>query len=240
MNRTMSPETRRKLLDFLVRFHFAYLVAIPTLGLVSWWFVRRSSLMVMIIAGFAAIAAYYALQVEQYHLTAHLPSAATTVFVPPILLVTSSILGGGLWFFFLDATFVEVGGMCGGIVVAATVKGLREKEYFMPAVLYIFMGGFVAVWGWGILVTHRQFRWYDNIWLGVAFLYTAYGYGRMFISGDVELMYGNTRAANRAGAEWLPGPMQDEKGFSLILVFAILIILSPIVLGFMEYISKRR
>ncbi len=236
----LSSKARRQLLNFLVRFHFAYLVAIPLLGLVSWWFVRRSALMLMIIAGFAAIAAYYALQTEQYHMTAHLPSALTTVFVGPALLVTASVLGGGLWFFFVDATFVEIGGMCGGIVVAATVKGIREREYTNPAILYFFMGGFVAIWGWGIFVTHRQFHWYDNIWLAAAFIYSAYGYGRMFISGDVELLYGNTRAASRAGAAWLPGPLQEEKGFSLIVVFAVLIILSPFVFGLLEYISKRR
>lgn len=236
----MSPDTRGRFLDFLVRLHFAYLVAIPVLGLVSWWFVRRPSLLLMIIAGFAAIAAYYALQGEKYHLTTHLPSAIQTVFVGPVLLLISSVLGGGLWFFFLDATFVEVGGMCGGIVVASTVKGLREKEYWNPAILYFFMGGFLAIWGWGILATHGQFHWYDNIWLAGAFLYTAFGYSRMFISGDIELMYGNTRAAERSGAPWLPGPLHDEKGFSLILVFAILIVLSPLVLGILEYISKRK
>lgn len=239
MSPSMSPDRGGKLLALLVRLHFSYLVAIPLLGLVSWWFVRRPSLLLMIIAAFAAIAAYYALQAEKYHLTSHLPSAVTTVFVGPLLLLVSSMLGGGFWYFFLDATFVEIGGMCGGIVVAATVKGLAEKEYRNPAVLYLFMGGFLAIWGWGIFVTHGQFHWYDNIWLAAAFLFSAYGYSRMFVSGELELLYGNTGAAARAGASWLPGPLQDDKGFGLILVFAILIILSPLVLGLLEYFGKR-
>src|SRR5262249_2032791 len=150
------------------------------LGLLSWWFIQRSSLGLMIIAGFAAIAAYYSLQVERYHLTTHLPSALWIIFLGPILLVTASVLGGGLWFFFLDATFVEVGGMCAGIVAGATARGVMEKEYGMPAVLYFFMGGFIGVWGWGIVRTHGRFHWYDNIWLAAAFANSAYGYSRMF------------------------------------------------------------
>ena len=234
----MTDATRVKVLNYLVRLHFAYLVAIPLLGLASWWFVRRSSLALMIIAGFAAIAAYYALLSEKYHLTTHLPSALYVVFLGPALIMISSLLGGGLWYFFIDATFVEVGGMCAGIVVGATVKGLNEKEYGMPVILYIFMGGFIAVWGWGVLRTHGQFRWYDNIWLVVALINVGYGHSRMFISGDLELNYGGTRAAARAGADWLPGPLQDQQGFSLILVFAILIVLSPVVLGFLSYIMR--
>src|SRR5580765_1016261 len=113
----MTPEIRSRLLHYLVRFHFAYLIAIPLLGLVSWWFIRRQSLIVMIAAGFAAIAAFYSLQIERYHLTRHLPSALWVALTGPLLILTASLLGGGLWFFFLDATFVEIGGMCGGIVV---------------------------------------------------------------------------------------------------------------------------
>ena len=220
-----------------MRLHFAYLVAVPLLGIVSWWFVRRSFLAVMIFAGFAAIAAYYALQSERYHLTTHLASAISTVFVGPLLLMVSSILGGGIWFFFIDATFVEVGGMCAGIVIGATVKGLREREYGLPLILYVFMGGFLLAWGWGILRTHVQFHWHDNIWMAVAFLNAAWGYSRMFISGDLDLNYGNTRAAARAGADWLPGPLQDDQGASLILIFAILIVLSPLLLGLLGYLG---
>src|SRR5437763_1330265 len=118
----MSPDTRRKLLYFLVRLHFAYLIAIPLLGLISWWFIWRSALTIMIIASFAPIAAY--------------------------------------------------------------------------------------------------------------------SYSRMFISGEVELRYGGTRAALRAGADWLDGPLQKDKGFALILIFAILIVLSPFVYGLLKYVGK--
>jgi hypothetical protein len=192
----------------------------------------------MIAAGFAAIAAFYSLQIERYHLTRHLPSALWVVLSGPLLLLTASAFGGGLWFFFLDATFVEIGGMCGGIVVGATVKGIEEGEYRMPAILYLFMGGFIAVWGWAIIRTHAQFHWYDNVWLAAAFVNSAYGYSRMFISGEVELRYGNTRAAARAGVGWLDGPLNEDNGFALILVFAVLIVLSPFVLGVMNYILK--
>src|SRR6185369_15436494 len=140
----MTPETRSRVLHYLVRFHFAYLVTIPLLGLISWWVIWRQALLVMIAAGFAAIAAFYSLQIERYHLTAHLPSAIWVVLSAPVLLVTASIFGGGLWFFFGDATFVEIGGMCLGIVAAATVRGLDEREYRMPAILYLFMGGFIV------------------------------------------------------------------------------------------------
>ena len=234
----MNPDTRTRLLHYLVRFHFAYLIAIPLLGLLSWWFTWRQSLIVMIAAGFAAIAAFYSLQIERYHLTKHLPSALWVVLSAPVLLLTASLFGGGLWFFFLDATFVEIGGMCAGIVAGATVRGIEEREYKMPAVLYVFMGGFVAVWGWAIIRTHTQFHWYDNVWLVVAFVNSAYGYSRMFISGDVELRYGNTRAAARADAGWLDGPLNEDKGFVLILIFAVLIVLSPFALGLVNYILK--
>src|SRR5204862_1718020 len=116
----MLSDKRLKFLACLARLHFAYLVAVPLLGLLSWWFVQRSSLGLMLISGFAAIAAYYSLQVERYHLTTHLPSALWVIFLGPLLLFTSSLFGGGLWFFFVDATFVEVGSMCAGIIVGAT------------------------------------------------------------------------------------------------------------------------
>jgi hypothetical protein len=234
----MTPETGSRLLHYLVRFHFAYLITIPLLGLVSWWFVWRPALLVMIIAGFAAIAAFYSLQIERYHLTRHLPSAVWVILSGPLLLVTASLLGGGLWFFFLDATFVEIGGMCAGIVFAATVIGIEQREYKMPAILYLFMGGFIVVWGWAMMRTHARFHWYDNVWLGAAFLNSAYGYGRMFGSGDVELRYGHTRAAARAGAGWLTGPLNENNGFVLIVIFAILIMLSPFVLGVLNYVLK--
>ena len=234
----MTPETRSRLLHYLVRFHFAYLITIPLLGLISWWFVRRQALIVMIVSGFAAIAAFYSLQIERYHLTKHLPSALWVILTGPLLLLTASLFGGGLWFFFLDATFVEIGGMCAGIVVGATVKGLEEREYKMPAVLYFFMGGFVVVWGWAIVWTHGQFHWYDNVWLVVALINSGYGYSRMFVSGEVELRYGNTRAAARAGAGWLDGPLNEDRGFVLILIFAVLIVLSPFALGVMNYLLK--
>jgi len=236
----MTPETRSRVLHYLVRFHFAYLITIPLLGLFSWWVIWRQALLVMIAAGFAAIAAFYSLQIERYHLTTHLPSALWVVLTGPLLLLAASVFGGGLWFFFVDATFVEIGCMCVGIVYAATIRGIEEREYKMPAVLYLFMGGFVVVWGWGMVRTHGGFHWYDNVWLVAAFVNGAYGCCRMFVSGEIELRYGNTRAAARAGAEWLPGPLQDDQGFSLILVFAILIILSPFALGLLDYFSKRR
>ena len=234
----MTPETRSRLLHYLVRFHFAYLITIPLLGLISWWFVRRQALIIMIASGFAAIAAFYSLQIERYHLTRHLPSALWVVFTGPLLLLTASLFGGGLWFFFLDATFVEIGAMCTGIVYAATIRGLDEREYKMPAILYLFMGGFVVVWGWSMVLTHTRFHWYDNVWLIAAFVNGAYGYSRMFISGEVELRYGNTRAAERAGAGWMDGPLKEDNGFVLIVIFAVLIVLSPFVLGLLNYILK--
>src|SRR5215213_2709393 len=126
----MSPDNERKLLASLVRFHFAYLIAVPLLGIISRWFLQRSLIGWMIASGFAAIAAYYSLQAERYHLTAHLPSALWVVFSSPLLLIVSSLLGGGFWYFYLDASYVEVGGMCAGIIAGATVKGLKEREYF--------------------------------------------------------------------------------------------------------------
>ena len=107
----------------------------------------------------------------------------------------------------------------------------------MALILYVFMGGFLVAWCWGILRTHGQFHWYDNIWFAVAFINAAWGYGRMFISGDLDLNYGNTRAAARAGADWLPGPFQDDQGVSLILIFAILVVLSPFLLGILGYLG---
>jgi len=234
----MTPETQSRLLHHLVRFHFAYLVTIPVLGLISWWSIWRQSLIVMIASGFAAIAAFYSLQIERYHLTRHLPSALWIVITGPVLILTASLFGGGMWFFFLDATFVEIGTMCAGIVFAATVRGIEEGEYKMPAVLYLFMGGFIVVWGWAMLRTHTRFHWYDNVWLVAAFANGAYGYGRMFVSGDVELRYGNTRAAVRAGAGWLNGPLNEDGVFALILVFAVLIVLSPFAVGLLNYILK--
>jgi hypothetical protein len=153
----MTPETRSRLLHYLVRFHFAYLITIPLLGLVGWWFIWRQALIVMIASGFAAIAAFYSLQIERYHLTEHLPSALWVVVSGPVLLLMASFFGGGMWFFFLEATFVEVGGMCAGIVYAATIRGIDEREYKMPATLYLFMGGFIAVWGWAMARTHTKF-----------------------------------------------------------------------------------
>src|SRR3954468_620330 len=173
----MTHDARSRLLHYLVRFHFAYLITIPLLGLISWWFIWRAALLLMIIAGFAAIAAFSSLQVEPCHLTRHLPSAVWVVMSGPQLLLTASLFGGGLWFFFADATFVEIGGMCAGIVAGATVRGIEEHEYKMPAILYFFMGGFILVWGWAIMRTHREFHWYDNVWLLAAFANAAYGYG---------------------------------------------------------------
>jgi hypothetical protein len=233
----MSPDKERKLLAFLVRFHFAYLVVVPLLGIISWWFLERRLLGWMIASGFAAIAAYYALQAERYHLTAHLPSALWVVFSSPLLLLISSLLGGGFWYFYLDAAFVEVGGMCAGIVAGATVKGLKEREYFYMGVLYVFMGGFLLVWGWGLSKLHRNFDWYDNIWLVAALVNEIYIYSRMFIAGELDLEYGHGRAARSVGADVLPGPIKDD-GFSLILAFAILVILSPFVLGLLNYLFK--
>jgi hypothetical protein len=233
----MHPDKERKLLALLVRFHFAYLVAVPLLGLLSWWFLDRPKLGWMIASGFAAIAAYYALQSERYSLTTHLPSALWVVFSSPLLLLIASLLGGGFWYFYLDAAFIEIGGLCAGIVVGATVKGIREREYFNMGVLYTFMGGFLLVWGWGLYRLHRGFPWYDNIWLLAAVANGAYIYSRMFISGDLEVEYGHGRAAREAGAGLMPGPIKDD-GFSLILVFAILVILSPFALGLLNYFFK--
>lgn len=233
----MSPDKERRLLVSLVRFHFAYLVAVPFLGLISWWFLARHLIGWMIASGFAAIAAYYSLQAERYHLTTHLPSALWVVFSSPLLLVVSSLLGGGFWYFYLDAAYVEVGGMCAGIIAGATVRGLKEKEYFNMGVLYISMGLFLAVWGWGVFKLHRGFAWYDNIWLLLALVNGTYIYSRMFISGEIDVEYGHGRAAHRAGAELLPAPIKDQ-GFSLILIFAILIVLSPFILGLLAYLSR--
>lgn len=234
----MTDETHSRFLHYLVRCHFAYLITIPFLGLVSWWFVRPSALALVIITGFAPIAAYYSLQIERYNLTKHLPSALWVTISGPLLVLIASIRGGGIWFFFVDATFIEVGGMCAGIIIGATVKGLREREYFYPVVLYVFMGAFSAGWGWAIYQAHAGFRWQDNVWLIAAFINEGYGYSRMFISGDVDLYYGNTRSAQRADAGWMPGPLKDEHGFALILVFAIIIILSPFVIGLLKYVGK--
>ena len=233
----MSPDRERKLLALLVRFHFAYLVAVPLLGIVSWWFLGRWVVGWMIASGFAAIAAYYALQAERYQLTAHLPSALWVVFSSPLMLVISSLLGGGFWYFYLDAAFIEVGGMCAGIIAGATVKGLKEQEYFYMGVLYVFMGLFLAVWGWGLVQLHRNFHWYDNIWLVAALLNEIYIYSRMFISGDLDVEYGHGRAAQKAGAGLLPGPIKDD-GSSLIAAFAVLVVLSPFILGLLHYLFR--
>ena len=233
----MSPERERKALALLIRFHFAYLVAVPLLGLISWWFLGRWVLGWMIASGFAAIAAYYALQAERYHLTAHLPSALWVVFSSPLMLVISSLLGGGFWYFYLDAAYIEVGGMCAGIIAGATVKGLKEREYFYMGVLYVFMGLFLAVWGWGVVQLHRKFNWYDNIWLVAALLNEIYIYSRMFISGDLDVEYGHGRAARRAGAGLLPGPIKDD-GSSLVGAFAVLVVLSPFVVGLLSYLFR--
>lgn len=235
----MSPgNNRRQLLAKLVRLHFAYLVAVPLLGIVSWWFLQRSLLPLMIFSGFAAIAAYYSLQAERYHLTTHLPSALWVLFSSPLLLLMASLSGGGFWYFYLDAAFVEIGGMCAGIIAGATVKGLKEREYFLPLVLYVFMGGFLIIWGWGVLRVHRGFDWHDNIWLVAALVNEIYIYSRMFISGELDLEYGHGRAARRAGADLMEGPFKGDEGFSLILVFAILVVLSPFVLGLLNYLFK--
>lgn len=229
---------QRQLLAQLVRLHFAYLVAVPLLGIVSWWFLGRSLLPLMIFSGFAAIAAYYSLQAEKYHLTTHLPSALWVVFSSPLLLLISSLSGGGFWYFYLDAAFVEIGGMCAGIIAGATVKGIKEREYFAPVVLYIFMGGFLIIWGWGVFRVHKNFDWRDNIWLILALVNEIYIYSRMFVSGDIELEYGHGRAARKAGADLLEGPFKGDDGFSLILVFAILVVLSPFVLGILNYLFR--
>ena len=231
-----SSLQRRKLLAYLVRAHFAYLVAVPLLGIVSWWFLRRPLLPLMLFAGFAAIAAYYALLAERYHLTTHLPSALWVVFSSPALLLVASLAGGGFWYFYLDAAFVEVGGMCAGIVAGATVKGLKEREYFFMGVLYLFMGGFLAVWGWGVFAMHRAFAWHENVWLVAALANEAYIYGRMFISGELDLEYGHGRAARRARADLLPGPFRDDQGSSLVAAFGVLVVLSPFVIGLLNYL----
>ncbi|HKQ99982.1 MAG TPA: hypothetical protein VJT09_04875 [Pyrinomonadaceae bacterium] len=233
----MSSERQSKLLVHLLRFHFAYLTLVPLLGIVSWWFLRRSAIGWMIATGFAAIAAYYALQAERYHLTTHLPSALWVVFSSPLLLVISSLLGGGFWYFYLEAAFIEVGGMCAGIIAGATVKGLKEREYFNMGVLYTFMGGFLLFWGWGVFHLHKSFAWYDNIWLVFALLNEVYIYSRMFISGELDLEYGHGRAARRAGADLLDSPFKHDDGFSLVLAFAILVVLSPFILGLLSYLS---
>ncbi len=234
----IAPDRKRKLLAALVRLHFAYLVTVPLLGLVGWWFVRRDSLPLMLICGFAAIAAYYSLQAERYHLTEHLPSALWVVFSSPLLLVVSSVLGGGFWFFYVEAAFVEVGGMCAGIIVGATVKGLKEREYFFPAVLYVFMGGFLLSWGWGVFRVHGDFEWYDNLWLLAALANEVYGYSRMFVSGDIDLEYGHGRRARASGAGLLPSPLKYDDGASLIGAFAVLVVLSPFVIGLLNYFFK--
>lgn len=234
----MSPDSQRKLLAFLVRLHFGYLVAVPLLGLVSWWFIGRSALPWMIATGFAAIAAYYALQAERYHLTTHLPSALWVVFSSPLLLVVSSLLGGGFWIFYLDAAFVEIGGMCVGIIAGATVMGIKEKELFSPVVLYIFMGGFLVFWGVGVFHVHKNFEWSDNVWFAAALANEIYIYSRMFLSGDVTLEYGHGQAARRAGADLLPGPFKDDSGTSLLMAFGVLIVLSPFIVGLLSYLFK--
>ncbi len=238
MPELIPPDRKRKLLASLVRIHFAYLVTVPLLGLVGWWFVRREFLPVMLICGFAAIAAYYSLQAERYHLTTHLPSALWVVFSSPLLLVVSSLMGGGFWYFYVEAAFVEVGGMCAGIIAGATVKGLKEREYFFPVVLYIFMGGFLLAWGWGVFQVHRGFGWYDNLWLVAALVNEVYGYGLMFASGDIDLEYGHGRAARRSGAELLPGPLREDAGATLIGAFAVLVVLSPFIIGLLNYFFK--
>lgn len=232
----MSPDGQRKLLTALVRIHFAYLVAVPLVGIVSWWFLQRPALPLMLFSGFAAVAAYYSLQAERYHLTTHLPSALWVVFSSPLLLVVSSLSGGGVWYFYLDAAFVEVGGMCAGIVAGATVKGIKEREYFYMGVLYLFMGGFLVVWGRGVLLLHRNFDWHDNVWLVAALANEIYIYSRMFLSVEIDLEYGHGRGARRAGADLLPGPFRQDQGFSLLIAFAVLVVLSPFVIGLLNYL----
>ena len=236
--RVLTGDRRRRLLRYLTGLHFAYLVAVPLLGIISWWFLDRRWLALMTFSGFAAIAAYYALQAERYHLTTHLPSALWVVFSSPLMLFIASLTGGGFWQFYLDAAFVEIGGMCAGILAGATVKGIKEKEVFSPVVLYIFMGGFLAVWGWGVFRVHRDFDWHDNAWLVAALLNEIYIYTRMFVSGDITLEYGHGRAAQRAGAELLEGPFRVDDGFSLLLAFGILIVLSPFIIGLLTYLFK--
>jgi hypothetical protein len=160
------------------------------------------------------------------------------VFSSPLLLLIASLAGGGFWYFYLDAAFVEVGGMCAGIVAGATVKGLKEKEYFFMGVLYLFMGGFLAVWGWGVFQAHRNFDWHDNLWLIAALVNEIYIYSRMFVSGELDLEFGHGRAARRAGADLLSGPFKDDQGFSLILIFAVLVVLSPFIFGLLNYVFK--
>ena len=237
MKLSIPPERQRKLLHYMVRLHFAYLVAVPLIGTVSWWFLARPLLPWMIAIGFAAIAAYYAIQAQGYHLTTHLPSALWVVFSSPLMLVISSILGGGFWYFYLDAAFIEVGGMCAGLVVAVTGE-IKRKNYFSPVVLYIFMGGFLIFWGWGLYQVHKKFEWYDNIWLILAFLNESYGYIRMFTSGLTTLEYGHGRAARAANATLLPSPVKDDDGTSLLMAFGALVVLSPFIVGLLNYLFK--
>jgi hypothetical protein len=232
----MTPDKERKRLAWLVRLHFGYLVAVPLLGMVSWWFLGRSQLPAMIISGFAAIAAYYAILAEGYHLTAHFPSALWAVFSSPAMLVVSSLLGGGFWYFYLDAAFIEVGGMCVGLIAGVTGQ-IKYKDYFPVVVLYLFMGAFLVFWGLGIYRAHSVFPWYDNIWLVMAFGNEAYGYSRMFVAGRTSLEFGHGRAAREAGARLLPTPLKDD-GTGLLMAFGVLIVLSPFVFGLLNYLLK--
>jgi hypothetical protein len=100
------------------------------------------------------------------------------------------------------------------------------------------MGGFLLFWGWGVFNLHRSFPWYDNIWLVFALFNEVYIYSRMFISGELDLEYGHGRAARRAGADLLEGPFRQDDGASLIAAFAILIVLSPFILGLLSYLFK--
>ena len=237
MDFSLTPDRKSKLLHRLVWLHFAYLVAIPLIGTVSWWFLNRPMLPWMIGTGFAAIAAYYAIHAEGYHLTTHLPSALWVVFSSPLMLIISSLLGGGFWYFYVDAAYVEVGGLCAGLVVAVTGE-IKRKNFFSPVVLYIFMGGFLIFWGWNVYQVHKKFEWYDNIWLVLAFLNESYGYIRMFGSGGTDLEYGHGRAARAAGATLLPGPFKDDQGTSLLMAFGALVVLSPFVVGLLNYLLK--
>ena len=224
-----------KILGVLIRIHFAYLILAPILGLASWFFIDRSSLILMVISGFAPVAAYYALLAERYSLTKHLPSALWAVFASPMLLLISSLLGGGFWFFYLDAMLVEVGGMAGGITVAAIAKGIKEREFFLAGVLIFFMGGFCFVWGRAAFFLHRQFDWFDNIWFVIALVIEIYNYSFMFLKRDLKLEFGSNRFFPESNDDFAPGPYQKEPMPLFILLFAVLMVLFPFIVGLLNY-----
>jgi hypothetical protein len=120
----------------------------------------------------------------------------------------------------------------------AVTGEIKRKNYFSPVVLYIFMGGFLIFWGWNVYVVHKKFEWYDNIWLVLAFVNESYGYIRMFTSGSTTLEYGHGRAARAAGAGLLPSPVKSDDGTALLMAFGALVVLSPFVVGLLNYFFK--